>query len=275
VSRRLPLPALLTLAAVLSGCSFFTGKEKLPSQPVEFAYFSPYPNVRTVAIAPALNLSGSRDFDPLVVSDVVYAETQQVQNLIVLPVNKTLLAMQHLGIRAIDDAATAQRLAQYLGADGLIIPAVTAYDPYNPPVIGMVLQMYTPPAPAGAASPRPAASAGSPPPSPDLQINAPMRLTVAQANPDRPTVVADIPSAPPTPAAPSVDRQPVSQVSGVFNATNQSVLRELKTFANGRTQYDSALMDQKFLVDSDSYLRFVCNAMVRRLMDVERERVSQ
>ena len=76
------------------------------------------------------------------------------------------------------------------------------------------------------------------------------------------------------PPVPSVERQPVSQVSGVFNASNQSVLRELKTFANGRTQFDSALMDQKFLVDSDSYMRFVCNAMVRRLMDVERTRAS-
>jgi hypothetical protein len=63
-------------------------------------------------------------------------------------------------------------------------------------------------------------------------------------------------------------------VAAVFNATNQSCLKELHVFAAGRTQYDSALADQKFLMDADSYMRFVCHAMVRRLMDVERERVS-
>ena len=53
-----------------------------------------------------------------------------------------------------------------------------------------------------------------------------------------------------------------------------TVLKELHVFAEGRTQYDSALADQKFLMDSDSYMRFVCHAMIRRLMDVERDRVS-
>jgi hypothetical protein len=60
----------------------------------------------------------------------------------------------------------------------------------------------------------------------------------------------------------------------MFNSSNQSVLRELRGFAAGRTEYDTALQEQKFLMDSDAYLRFVCNAMTRRLMDVERSRVA-
>ena len=258
---RLRTSLALALATTLAGCSFFTGEPKRQPQTIEYSCLSPYPTVRTIAIAPAINLSGSRDFDPLVVSDTLYAEAQQVQNLNVLPVNKTLLAMQRLHIRALDDPQTAQRLAQALGADGLIIPAVTAYDPYNPPIVGMVLQMYTPPAAAPVAA----------------TVSAEATLPVAsnagavRANPDRPTLVADVAPAPP---APLTDKQPVSQVSAVFNATNQSVLRELKTFASGRTQYDSAMMDQKFLLDSDAYMRFVCHAMIRRLMDVERDRLA-
>jgi hypothetical protein len=202
-------------------------------------------------VAPAINYSGSRDFDPLVVSDTLFAELQQVQNLNVLPLNKTLLAMQRLGIRAIDDVATAQKLAQYLNADALVIPAVTAYDPYNPPTVGMVLQLYTP-ASSTAAS-----------------VSTTHKPDTVRTNPDRVVFAADVPA-----AATPAPAQPVSQVAAVFNATNQSVLKELQVFAAGRTQYDSALTYQRFLMDSDLYMRFVCHAMVRRLMDVERERVS-
>jgi hypothetical protein len=32
------------------------------------------------------------------------------------------------------------------------------------------------------------------------------------------------------------------------------------------------LLDRKFLMDSDAYMRFVCHAMTRRLMEVESSR---
>ncbi len=70
------------------------------------------------------------------------------------------------------------------------------------------------------------------------------------------------------------ERQPVSQVEAIFNASNQTVLKELRDYAQGRTQYDSALQDEKFLADADLYMHFVCHAMVRRLMEVERARVA-
>jgi hypothetical protein len=71
-----------------------------------------------------------------------------------------------------------------------------------------------------------------------------------------------------------VQKQPASQANGMFNATNQSVLRELQEFARGRTQFDSALQGDKYLMDSDLYVRFVSHAMVRRLMEVERVRLA-
>ncbi len=69
---------------------------KKPPPPLEYAMYSPYPVVRTYAIAPVVNLSGSRDFDPLLVADALFNEMTQVRQLNVLPVNKTLAAMQRL-----------------------------------------------------------------------------------------------------------------------------------------------------------------------------------
>ena len=228
---------LVLVVAGLAGCDdIFNIDHKAPTPPLEYALMSPYLGVRTLAVAPAVNLSGSRDFDVLAVSDSLFEELQQVGGLNVLPLNKTLAAMQRLGIHSIDSPEMAQRLAEFLGADGMVVPAVTAYDPYNPPKVGMILQLYT----------------------------APHAFFTSM-----PTTMPD-----PSNTGASNEHQPVSQVAAVFNASNQTVLRELRDFAQGRTQYDSALLDEKFLMDADAYMRFVCHAMVRRLIEVEKARVS-
>ena len=92
------------LVCALTGC----GENHRPP-PLEFAIHTPYSSVKTLAIAPAINLSGSRDFDPLVVSDTIFAEMQQVEELNVIPLNKTLIAMERLGIHSIDDPKVAHR----------------------------------------------------------------------------------------------------------------------------------------------------------------------
>jgi hypothetical protein len=251
--------ALLT-AAAFSGCSFFTGEQKAIPPPIELSVATPYQVVRTLAIAPAINLTGSRDFDPLVVSDILYAEMQQVQGLNVMPLNKTLIVMQKLQMRSLERAEDVQRLAEALGADGVVVPAVTAYDPYNPPTIGMILQLYTPPVRQAPVAPAPAAAVSQR----SLRSNPSGPVVVELEEPKSVNTAAELPP---------IDRQPASQVTAVFNANNQTVLKELEVFANGRTKYDSALRDKKFLVDSESYMRFVAHAMVRRLMDVERTRL--
>jgi hypothetical protein len=229
VARILAAFTCIAIAAGVGACT----SSKAPPPPVEFPMESPYSGVRTLGVAPAINLSGSHDFDSLVVSDQIYSELQQVQGLNVLPLNKTLEAMHRLGIRSLESTQAVQSLAEALGADGLVVPAVTAYDPYNPPTVGMILQMYTP---------------------------GPSRLVSIGAKSNSAT------------SAETFQTQPVSQVNGIFNAHNQSVLRELQGFARGRTEYDSALREKKFLLDADEYMRFVAHSMVLRLMDVERSR---
>jgi hypothetical protein len=214
-------------AVALVGCDDMFEEKKPKPTPVEYTLMSPYKGVHNLAVAPAINLSGNRDFDVLTVSDALFEELQQVGGFNVLPLNKTLAAMRRLQIQAIDSSLTAQKLAEFLEVDCLVIPSVTAYDPYNPPKMGMILQLYTP-----------------------------RRLA-----PGSESVVVS-------------DHQPVSQVAAVFNASNQTVLRELRDFSQGRTQYDSALQDERFLMDADAYTRFVCHAMVRRMIEVERVRAG-
>ena len=241
VFARLSLFLLVILP--LGGCGLdISLKHKTPPAPIEYTLSSPYSNPTTLAIAPVINLSGSRNFDPLTVSDSIFAEMQQVGGLNVMPVNKTLMAMQRLGLRAIDTPEQAQAVARQMGADAIVVPAVTAYDPYDPPVMGMTLHLYT-------------------------ARNLTPRVT-AQARRIDGSVTDAVESAP-------VDtRQPVSQVSAIFNARNQTVLRELRGFASGRTEYASAMKDEKFLVDMDQYTRFVSHAMIRRLLELERNRVA-
>ena len=237
---RLPILNVLILSASVAlfcGCNWLAGKK--PPPPMDYGVETPYDGVKTLAVAPAINLSGSHDFDPLVVSDCLFSEMQQVHGLNVLPLNKTLMAMRRLGLHSIDDVSAAQHLAEAMGADGIVIAAVTAYDPYKPPMVGMVLQMYTPP--------------GAP------VKTEPARAMGAERNME---------------GMGDSERQPVSQVSAVFNATNQTVLKELQGFAAGRSDYDSGLQGDRYLYDSDAYMRFVCHAMIRRLLDVERDRVS-
>jgi len=232
--------ALLLLAS-LAGCG--SSDKDLPP-PIEYSLQTPYPMTRTLAVAPLINLSGSKDFDTLVATDTLFSELQQVAGLNVLPLNKTLAAMRSLGIRVIDSPETASRIANALNADAIIIASITAYDPYNPPSIGMTIQLYE--VRDLAAAPEPIAR-----------------------RPDGSLASGEVKE-----EQPQTARGPASQVSAVFNANNQTVLQELREFARGRTNYDSALKEERFLRDSEAYMRFVCHAMVRRLVEVERGRAS-
>lgn len=210
--RRVAAAALLLAAGIgLPGCAHHR-----TSRPMESILQSPYRNVRTWVVAPVINLSGSRWFDPLTVSDELFGELQQVQSLNVLPVNKTLMAMERLRMGQINSAKSAAKIAELLHADGIVVAAITAYDAYNPPTVGMDIQMYS---------------------------------------------VRSIEK-----AAPGAPIEPVAQVSAIFNAANRSVRTELRNYAAGRKGSDKVLGTRRYLLDSNAYMRFVCHAMIQRLL---------
>ena len=71
----------------------------------------------TVAVAPAMNLSGSTDFEPLRVADLMASELTQVPGVKVIGVNRVLAVLSREKQSRITSPAQAVRVARELGAD--------------------------------------------------------------------------------------------------------------------------------------------------------------
>ena len=97
------------------------------------------------AIAPAINISGESQIDPLLQSDLVYQEMQKIHGLTVIPVDRVVEVYVSLKIDKIQNERQANDICKALGCDGLVVPTVTAYDPYDPPKFGASLQLFTKP----------------------------------------------------------------------------------------------------------------------------------
>jgi hypothetical protein len=94
------------------------------------------------AIAPAINLSGQKDVDPLLQADLLYQQLQQVHGITVVPVNRVVEVYAGLRLEKVQTAEQATIVCDLLGCDALVVPTVTAYDPYDPPKIGASLQVF-------------------------------------------------------------------------------------------------------------------------------------
>jgi len=107
--------------------------------------FLPGEHRQVWAIAPAINISGQSQIDPLLQSDLVYQEMQKVHGLTVIPVDRVVEVYVSLKIDKIQNERQAYDICQTLGCDGLVVPTVTAYDPYDPPKFGASLQLFVKP----------------------------------------------------------------------------------------------------------------------------------
>jgi hypothetical protein len=103
--------------------------------------FAPKTGPRSIAIAPTLNLSGQR-VDPLLQSDIVFQELQQVRGLVVIPVNRVAETFMALRITQIESNEQAAVVCEQLGVDALLVPTITLWDAYNPPKMGASLQLF-------------------------------------------------------------------------------------------------------------------------------------
>jgi len=125
--------------AFAAGCFL---RDSKPRYGQEGLLFAPANGPRSVAVAPALNLSGQRGVDPLLQADLLYQELQQVRGLTVVPVNRVAETLVALNLPQIESAEQAGIVCRTLGVDALIVPTVTLYDPYSPPKLGASLQMF-------------------------------------------------------------------------------------------------------------------------------------
>jgi hypothetical protein len=233
------LTALCALSAVISaGCA-----SRPPEYGTEFGLTLPAARREIWAVAPAINLSGQREVDPLLQADLVYGQLQQVRGLTVVPVNRVAEVYAALRIEQVQSAEQAALVCDLLACDALLVPTVTAYDPYNPPKLGASLHLFRKPGTYA----RPA--------------NVDPRDLVRRASP------------PPQQSVPSGERDADAvQAVGMFDAANGSVRAALFAYARGRHDPLGPMGPGEYLASMDRFGGFVYYELADDLLKAIRAR---
>jgi hypothetical protein len=240
-TRNLALAALA--ACIISGCASNHGALVAPQ-----AIISPYNAGSSEvlwAIAPLHNESGTTEVDAISLTDKVTTAAEEIRGVRTVPLNRTLEAMRSLALGSIRNPGDARRLAQAMGVDGVIVGSVTAYDPYTP-TIGLTLALFARPG-AGIEGIR---SAPTP------------RQLEAQA--------IDNGSRSPSQFA----EKPLSVVSEILDAKDHQVLMDLRSFAAGRSDSDSALGWHRYTASVNLYSEFAAYHALDVLIRSESIRIA-
>ncbi|MCP4589953.1 MAG: hypothetical protein GY842_04360 [bacterium] len=185
-----------------------------------------------LAVAPALNFSGGRDFDPSSVADLMASELSHLEGVTVIPVSRVLAVLARQGRQEIGSPSHALEVAEALGADGILVFAVTEYEPYSPPIVGLAAQLY---------GFRRGGTLGSLDP-------------ILVARRARPFAVGTQVSA----------TAPLAQAERVFDATHGEVVGGIRAYAAGR-QGLGPFGWEKYLASQRHYLRYCCHAIIEEL----------
>jgi len=221
--------ASVLLCGLLLGCSQSRDQQ-------EAEQVGPTPPGTRIAVAPALNFSGSCDFDPVKVADLMASELSSLPGLGVIGVNRVLAILAEQGVDRIQSPEHALAVCDRLGAHGMLVFAITEYDSYKP-VVGMAAQLY-----------------GPHPPGPALDPVAASRMA-------RPF---------PVPATAEATR-PWAQLQRVFNGSHQAVQREVRRYAEPRGEDDSPYGWRRYLVSQTEFLRYCCFTVADGLMRQQQE----
>jgi hypothetical protein len=235
--------SLLLIAHAIPACNK-DDRAKLHAPEVLIAPYSSTRGEALWAVAPLANESGSSVPDALAISDALVAKVAETQGINCVPMNRTLAAIRAMGNRPINTPAAARALANTLGVDAVLVGSITAYDPYDPPTVGLSLALM--------ARER----------SPNALLDDPMRLSSA------PTDQA-------TPLHSGWLDQPVSTIAEHLDAQNHQTLMNLRQYATGRHDAGSALGWRSYLVSMDLYTEFATHYTLGRLLDQERLRIAQ
>ena len=196
------------------------------------------------AVAPLANESGVSFVDTAMVADQIIHSVDQVRGLACLPLNRTLAAMRARGMTSVASPQDARALATALGVDGLIVGVIAAYDPYDPPKLGLKLALF-------------ARNPGVESASLD-----PLRLQISYTESDRRIATQYL-------------TKPVATVSEHLDAANHEVQLEIRRYATGRHETESALGWKAIMASMDLYAQFASFVAVSRLIDQERIRLAQ
>ncbi|MCH2149018.1 MAG: hypothetical protein MK095_06245 [Phycisphaerales bacterium] len=238
--RRIASGLLLVLTTMLVGLPSCTARPGSSSLQQAMQLRAPTGAPALWAVAPLANESGTTAVDRVHITDLLTEQLQQVQGINTVPVNRVLLAMQTLRIRSIATAEQASRIMDVLGIDGLVVGTITSWDPYQPPKLGLAVQLFT-------------------------AMDAP-----AHVIPDPQSMRTATTETPQQPAP----ARAMAQAAGIWDASNHHTLATLQSYAQGRTRLNSAYGPDLHLVDMDLYTQFVAYQLVKKLLRDEQNRLT-
>ncbi|MDO8629400.1 MAG: hypothetical protein Q7R41_02810 [Phycisphaerales bacterium] len=204
------------------------------------AVANPFLGTATIAVAPAVNVSGSTDFDPNRFADLMASELSHADRVSVIPVSRVLGALAAQGRDRVESAAHALEIAELVGADAILVFAVTEYDPYDPPSIGIAAQLY-------GRNPWPGFNsdgAGS------AETEGAGKGRDAK---DRKTAAGRL----------------LAESQRVFNAAHADVVDDIRSFARQRDADESPYGWRRYVVSQQYYIRYCCSATIRALLNGE------
>ncbi|MCC6652130.1 MAG: hypothetical protein IT348_13340 [Candidatus Eisenbacteria bacterium] len=222
-------PATVLVAVMTAGC------QRSQQQRPELVIANPHLGRMTIAVAPALNQSGSLEFDTNRVADAMAVELSFAEGISVVPVSRVLAALSAQGASGVTSPEHALELTRLLGVDAILVFSVTEYDPHEPPSIGITGQLYGKRAGEGLRRVDPVA----------LSREAGLS---GQAGPAAPAGL-------------------LAQTQRVFDASHGGVADEVREFAAGREGLESPYGWKLYLVSQQHFMRFCCHATVRALMN--------
>lgn len=197
---------------------------------------------RVIVVAPVLNLSDNADVDTLRLTDWIASEFLRFDNQSVVPVNLTLAALARMGKGRVETPADAYALASEFGADATVVTAITEYDPYDPPHVGMVMQWY-----------------GQTP----------------SAGPRMDPVLASRESSALQASAPALAGAPAFQVQRGYDAADERVLDELEDYAEDREGHLSPYGWRKYVKSQELFVRYCAWSSIRTMLRVETNSARQ
>jgi len=223
--------ASLVCLLMIGGCSMFQ-KEQYGTEQM---LFLPGKVKAVWAVAPAINLSGQEPVDALLQADLVYSQLQQVHGLTIIPVNRVVEVFVSLRIEKIQTPEQAALVCDLLGADAIVVPTVTMFDPYNPPKFGASLQLLAKPGSfvrAQNIDPRELVRAASPGPNDQVVI----------------------------------DTADFIQSVGMFDASNGTVRQMVMEYADGRNNPTGPMGATEYFQSMDRYCSFVYYTLIDDLL---------
>ncbi len=236
--------AMIGVACLLGACS--DGSVRLSNPQVLTAPYDREGGELIWGVAPLRNESGTSTLDALSVTDSLVHAIEQVRGIRTVPVNRAIETMRSLEMHGVSTPADAKRLAQAMGVDALVVGSITAWDPYDPPVIGLTLALHA----------DPGVLVGT-----RGELDS-QRLTRLSTEYD--------------PAARSrYLSAPVTVASDVLDARDHGVLLELREYADGRSDTESALGWKVYTASMELYTQFAAYHAVRTLLDQEWVRLAR